>query len=644
MATIPEALAVALQYLEASHWQQAEAIYQQILQVDPGNADALHWLGLLAAQVGKHDLAVEYISQAIAICPSNAVLYNNLGEAYRAQGQLAKAVAQYQEAIRLNPNFAEVRNSLGSALRQQGQLAAAVAQYQEAIRLKPDYAKAHYNLGLALSDQGQLTAAVAQYQEAIGLKPDYAEAYSNLGVVLMEQGRSTEAVAHYQEAIRLKPDYAEAHNNLGNALREQGQLAAAVAHCQEAIRLKPDYAVAHSNLGLALQDQGDLESAVVQYQEAIRLQPDYAEAHTYLGNALQEQGQLTAAMAEHQEALRLKPDLPGAHNNLGNVLQAQGQLAAAVAQYQEAIRLKPDYGDAHWNRALAWLLAGDFERGWPAFEWRWQTKLLSGSKRSFPQPLWDGSSLAGRTILLHAEQGLGDTIQFVRYVPLVKKKGGMVILECQPALRRLLESCAGVDQLVPRGASLPPFDVHAPLLSLPGIFGTTLSTIPAGVPYLFADTDLVEQWRHLIKGKGERMKDDLDGLTHPSSFSPHPFRVGIAWQAQPSLAQPQCRVFGARRSICLAQFEPLARLPGVRLFSLQKGYGTEQMTDQQAQFSVITLGSDPDEGSGPFMDTAAVMKHLNLVVSADTAVAHCAGALGVPVWVPYHSHRIGAGC
>ena len=207
-----------------------------------------------------------------------------------------------------------------------------------------------------------------------------------------------------------------------------------MAHYQQALRLKPDYAEAYNNLGIALKDQGQLVEAVAEYQQALRLKPDHAEAHNNLGNALQDQGQLAGAVAHYQQALRLKPDYAEAHNNLGNALQDQGQLAEAEAHYQEALRLRPDYANAHWNRALAWLLAGDFERGWPEYEWRWQWKDFPSSKRSFSQPLWDGSSLAGRTILLHAEQGLGDTIQFIRYAPLVKSSGGTVILECQPAL------------------------------------------------------------------------------------------------------------------------------------------------------------------------------------------------------------------
>ncbi len=352
----------------------------------------------------------------------------------------------------------------------------------------------------------------------------------------------------------------------------------------------------------------------IQYiSQAIRLRPTDPDLHNNLGRALNDQGQLAEAVAHYQEAIRLKPDFAEAHNNLGTVLQGQGRLAEAAAQYQEALRLKPNYPKAHLNRALAWLLAGDFERGWPEHQWRWQEKDFPCFKRSFPQPLWDGSSLAGRTILLHAEQGLGDTIQFIRYAPLVKRRGGTVVLECQPALLPLLQGCAGVDRLVAQGSSLPPFDVHAPLLSLPGILETTLSTIPAEVPYLFADANLGEHWRQ-----------ELSPLTLPSPPTAggegrvrgRGFKIGVAWQGNPIHKNDK------QRSISLSVFEPLARLEGVRLFSLQKGTGSEELAQNAGRFPITDLGSQLET----FMDTAAVLKNLDLVVACDTAVVHLAGA------------------
>jgi hypothetical protein len=268
--------------------------------------------------------------------------------------------------------------------------------------------------------------------------------------------------------------------------------------------------------------------------------------------------------------------------------------------------LKPDYPEAHANHAHACLQAGDWRRGWVEYEWRRKTKPCSPSR--FSQPLWSGESLAGKTILLHAEQGLGDTIQFVRYAPLVKRYDARVIVECQKPLLRLLAGCPGIDRLIGEGEELPAFDVQAPLMSLPAILNTTLENMPADVPYIFAAPELVARWR-------ERL-GSIEG-----------FKIGISWQGNP-------RFPGDRfRSIPLRCFAALARLPGVRLISLQKGAGREQLVEVRDDFPVVDLADELDEEAGPFMDRAAVMKNLDLVVTSDTAIAHLAGALGVPAWV-----------
>ena len=441
---------------------------------------------------------------------------------------------------------------------------------------------------------GKMDQAIQYISQAIQIRPSESTFHYNLGVALWKQGQLMEAMARFQEALRLRPDYAEAHNNLGVALKDQGQLAEAVAQYQEALRLKPDYADAHYNLGLALQKQGRLAEAMGQYQEALRLKPDYADTHYNLGIALQDQGQLAEAVAQYQEALRLKPDYAEAHYNLGVALKDQGQLAEAVAQFQEALRLKPDYAEAHNSLGMTWLLAGDFEQGWPEFEWRWRIKTMRGWRPSFPQPLWDGLPLSGKTILLWAEQGLGDTLQLIRYAPLVKQQGGTVLLWCPAELGRILQTCAGIDHIVTEGSILPPFDVQVPLMSLPAILKTTLETIPANVPYLFPDPELVRWWGgEVAKGRqgdretrrqgegrqgedrGWRIKDGSEpdreprsSILHPPSSILHPpssilpvslspclpvfereFKIGIVWQGNPRFAQPECRVMDQRRSM-----------------------------------------------------------------------------------------------
>jgi tetratricopeptide (TPR) repeat protein len=515
----------------------------------------------------------------------------------------------YRQILQIDPQHVDALHLLGMAINQLGQSEAAIAYISEALRLRPEFAEAHNTLGNVFNKLGRNEEAAASYRRALGVKADYAEAHSNLGVALKTLGKTDEAIASYQQAIRLKPDYADAHHNLGVALMHVGRLEEAVVSIQQALRLNPRFVQAHGSLGSAFRKLGRLEEAVASYRQAVRLKSDDSEAHNQLGGTLIECGKLAEALIHIQEALRLKPDSAFALNNLGITLADFGHLEEAVASYREAIRLDPDCFEAHGNLAMALLLMGDFEQGWREYEWRFQNKEYP--LPHFPQPIWDGSPLAGRKILLRTEGGLGDTLHFIRYAPLVKELGGTVLVECEKKLIPLLASCPGIDRLV-RNSSNPTeqFDLQAPLLSLPRLLGTTQSTVPAKVPYLSADTKLVEKWRQALRFFGG-------------------FKIGIAWQGNVK----QSRQGYGRRSIPLTQFAVLGLLEGVSVFSLQKGAGSEQLPGVAELFSITDLCSWIDESSGAFMETAAVMKCLDLVITIDTSIAHLAGALGVPVWV-----------
>jgi tetratricopeptide (TPR) repeat protein len=532
------------------------------------------------------------------------------GWRYHQAGDLPRAEQLYRQAVRIDPANADAPYLLGMACQAQGKLADAAAAFGQALQLRPDHADACNHLGIVLTDLRQLDEAAARFRQALRLRPQQADYHNNLGVTVAQQGQLDEAAACFRQALRLKPDYAEAHNNLGNVFREQGKMHEAGACYQQALRLNPNHAEAHNNLGIVYTELARHDEAIACLQQALRLRPTYAQAHNNLAIALRDRGDLEAAVASYQQALRLDPNYADAYNHLGMVLMELGRMDEARAAFDQALRLRPDFPEALGNRGMVLLVQGDLEHGWPEYEYRW--KCRGFVKRTLPQPQWDGSPLAGRTILLHAEQGLGDTLQFVRYVPLVKERGGTVLLETPAALHELLAALPGVDRLLASGEPLPPFDVHAALLSLPYLFRTTLETIPAGVPYLTADASLVEHWRRELAHLRE-------------------FKVGINWQGNPKNPTQHYR------AIRLAHFAPLARVPGVRLLSLQKGAGTEQLREVAGRFAVTELGSQVDEAAGAFMDTAAIMKNLDLVVSSDTSVAHLAGALGVPVWVaiPY---------
>ena len=422
------------------------------------------------------------------------------------------------------------------------------------------------------------------------------------------QGRLEEAISSFRHAIAADPNSAAAHYNLANTLREVNRLDEAEASYHDALRVRPRYVKAMVNLGNLWRDQAKYADAIEMLGAAVAIDPNHASSHLNLGVVLRDSGQYQQAVDSLRRAVALEPESAEAHNNLGTALQSQARFGEALTCYEEALRLDPELPDAHFSRATYRLRQGDIERGFAEYEWRWKCK--SYSSRQFAQPRWDGSPLAGRTILLHAEQGLGDTLQFIRYAADAKARGGTVVVECQKPLMKILASCPGVDQLVAVGESLPSFDVQCPLLSLPGVLKLTINDLARG-PYLLADARLVEHWRNVLAG--------YRGL-----------RVGICWQGNPQ------HLFDAQRSFPLARLEDVARTEAIRLISLQKGPGTEQIA--ASRFEVIDLGPQWDEASGAFMDTAAVMNHLDLVITSDTAVAHLAGGLGVPVWVPLSAH------
>ena len=346
---IEQAIELGLQHHNAGDLSKAEGIYQQILQVEANQPVALHFLGIIAYQLNKNDIAIDLIGKALAIKPDYADAHNNLGNTLKEQGKLDDAVASYLKAINIKPDNAEAHNNLGNTLKEQGKLDDAVESYYQALAIKSDYAEVHYNLGIALKVQGKMHDAVASYRKAIAIKSDYAAAHNNLGLAFKELGKLDDAVASYLKAINIKPDYDEAHSNLGITLQEQGKLDDAVASYHKALAIKPDYAETHSNLGVAFKDQGKLDDAVASYHKALAIKPDYAEAHSNLGNVFQEQGKLGDAVASYHKAIAIKPDYAEAHSNLGVAFKDQGKLDDAVASCQKALAIKPDYAEVHSN-------------------------------------------------------------------------------------------------------------------------------------------------------------------------------------------------------------------------------------------------------------------------------------------------------
>ena len=565
MPSVSRRFSHAVAQHRAGNYTQAEAICRETIAGDPHHSDALHLLGLIASDAGRHDAAAALVAAAIQIAGPLPAYCSSLGVILSRQGKIEQAIACYRQALKGTPGDGKTRFRLGQALLSLSRLEEAAVEFRASARFAPDSAETHFELGNTLHAIGRYEEAAQSYRRAIARKPDHAEASHNLGVTRTMQQRPAEAAAAYEYAIRVRPDYPEPHNNLATLLHGFRQEERAVYHYKKALQLAPRSIDIRYNLALLTQERERLEEAAESYAALLELKPDHTEAR----------------------------------NNLGNTLLALGRPAEAISSYRRTLLDDPGSIHANWNLGVARLLLGQFEEGWKGHEWR--LRQPGAAAREFPQPLWDGSALGGRRILLHAEQGLGDTLQFVRYAPLVRERGGFVILECQKALLRLLAGARGVDQLIGKGDSLPDFDCHAPLLSLPGILRTRLETIPGGAPYLYTGAAEIERWRKIIASR-----------VGPKSC----LKVGLTWAGNPLHSNDRNRSLGPQA------FSALAGVGKAVYFGLQK--------DGAGSAGVETI--DLLEPSTGFSDTAAILINLDLVISVDTAVAHLAGALGRPVW------------
>lgn len=566
-------------------------------------------------QLGKLNAAASLYNKILKEQPDNINVIFLTGTLNLQQKNFDAACIHFRKVLKLNPDYAMAHCNLGIALQESGRIDEAIKCYRKSIILKPDHFDTYFNLGNAFKEQSKLEEAVIYFRKAIELNPYDADSYGNLGNIFREQGKLDEAVECYRTASELNPANPGFHCNLGAALQESGSLNEAILSYKKAVRLDPDYAMAYSNLGSALQESGKLNEAITIYKKVLSFKPDFVMAYCNLGSAFHESGLLNEARACYKTAIELDPEYSMAYSNLGTVLQELGYIDEAMENYDKAIVKNPHEPVAHKNKSIALLLKENFTEGWHEYEWRLQTK--DHKLRDFQKPIWDGSPLNGKSILVHAEQGFGDTIQFVRYLPMVKALGGHVIFECHNRLIRLLENCKGIDMILGRSSTTVPkvcFDFHIPLLSLPGLFGTTLDSIPSDIPYVTADSRLVEKWRKI--------------LHHDSNI-----KIGIVWSGNPSFKNNH------NRSCSLSDFAALAEIPGLSFYSLQKGPTSVEnsnapvlkFTDLKNELKVVI------DCNNDFADTAAVISNLDLIISTDTAVVHLAGTMGKPVWTLLHA-------
>jgi tetratricopeptide (TPR) repeat protein len=700
-------LQTALQHHTAGELQQAERIYQQLLIENPNHADALHLLGMLRFAGGKNSEAETLIRRAIAVQPEQAVFHSNLGIILAARGNLEAAIAEYQRADALAPASPENLNNLGVALHATGKVEQAIGCFKRAVILNPNYRDARSNLmalwhlppesagafhaiGDLLHEADRSGEAISFYRKALDLHPESAETCSNLGNALFAVGEYAEALFCYQQAIDLCPHFAQAHNNLANALKEFDRLDEAIVAYQKAVQLQPGAPEPLNNLGNALREKGQWEAAMQCYEQAMLLDPKNAVTLNNRANAYCERGQWQLAIDEYEKALLLKPDYADAINNLGTALEELGERDRAMECYQRARELTPRAVSPPWNIALLQLLRGDYENGWRGYENRWRQKKQCKTWRDFPQPMLKSiEQLKGARVLLHAEQGFGDAMQFCRYATLAAEQGATVLLECPAKLARLFRSIAGVSEVIERGRALPAFDVHCPLMSLPMIFSTRLADLPAQfrmkktVPgaVLFPQPgigrmNMETPARETVPGTvfsparffssatvfsqstgvasspdGSQRTKTVPGTVFSPGFSggafaylfaeeglgaewrrrvagePGDLRVGLVWAGQATHQKDR------DRSLSLNDFAALGEQPRVRFYSLQVGPAGVQASSPPAGMNLVDWTGELDD----FADTAAVVCQLDLVISVDTAVCHLAGAMGKPVWVllPY---------
>ncbi|RFU47636.1 tetratricopeptide repeat protein [Paraburkholderia sp. DHOC27] len=566
---------------QAGQREQAHALCKEALRIAPRCFEALLLLAFIALHDGDPHASIEWINQAIALNDRHADAYFLRGEAEQRLGHYQAAAASYDTVLALNPAYAEALNNRGNVHLSLGLLERALESFARAIALKPVQASFHNNQGLAFKALGQHDRAIACFERTLDLQHDYGLAYFNRGLSLFAVGKFAEAAASHAKALSVMPDHAASHWGLADALRALGEYEAALASYDRALSLDPGNADVLNNRGLALH---------------------YSGAHAL-------------ALADYDAALHLNPHHADAFCNRGMALDALGRHHDALTAYDAALALTPEHAVAQFNRALCHLTLGNYEDGWRAYESRWKTEQLRTSRLRCVQPLWTGKeALHGKRILLHAEQGLGDSLQFCRYIPLVSALGAQVFVQVQAPLVSLLQQMDGVAQVIAQGEPLPAFDLHCPLMSLPLAFGTTLDSIPRPSRYLSPSQALSDVWAEPLGPRGLP-------------------RVGLVWAGAPHVSCAVQRPVDQRRSIPLEKFAALRGLDA-QFYSLQKGAAAV------AQLRALESGKwggpplvDLTASLNDFEDTAALIDQLDLVISVDTSVAHLAGALGKSVWL-----------
>ncbi|MGD0734463.1 MAG: tetratricopeptide repeat protein [Terracidiphilus sp.] len=641
-----------------SRLAEVAAGYQRMLEQNPCHPEALVGISLVALASRQHDAAIKMALAAVDAAPRMGTAWVALGQALKAADRCEEAEGAYRQAISMDGMNALARMGLGELQMATGHADEAEREFELVLKRKPALVGAHLGLGNALAMMGRNEEALERYKQALALRPRLPEGEFAAGFVLARMGRVKEAEVRYRRALVVRPDFAAAWMNLGSLLREQGRDRAAEAALRRAAELRPDLVAGWVNLAILERErrrpdraeaylrkafalnpaqvethiawcqfraaEKDLAGAWGWLRWALARDPAHAEAANMRGILLHTEGRFDEAVEafERAEGLGNRP----AASNRGNSLLDLSRMNEALRAHEMAVERDTSHPGARYNLALTQLRLGDWEQGWPNYEARWRFREVHSKPRRFSQPRWQGEPLDGRRVLLHAEQGLGDTIQFCRYATLVAARGGVPVLQVQPAAEPLMRSLAvvraGFAQTSQLGAELPEFDLECPLMSLPAVFQTTVETVPWPGAYLGADPELVLQKRLPFTCNDA-------GPHRAVRSSKRALRVGLAWAGNPRYKAD------SKRSMSLTNLLPLLRADGVTWISLQKGPGTDQLAALPGDIFIW----DGSSGDKNLAETAALLAILDLVITTDTSIAHLAGAMGKPVWIllPYLS-------
>ena len=571
--SILEKIELAVKLHQKQQFKQAETIYREILAEDENQTDALRLLGVILNQEGNFQEAVNLIEKAISLKPNDILAYFNLGNVYKAQGKFNKAIKAFEKII----------------------------------ELKPNYNTAYHNLGLIYQDLEKLDKAINYYKKSIEINPQAYDSYNNLGMLYKEEDNLEKAMECYEKAIEIKPDVAEIYNNLGNVYQDKEEWDKALFYYEKAITINPCYPEAHNNTGVVYQEKEEWDKAIPFYKKAMEFRPSYGEAYNNIAVAYNKKKDYENAIAYCKKSLELNPNSHEAYNNMAISYQDQGLWEKAIALYQKVLTIKPDYIEARNNLGLLLLLLGKLQEGWKESEGRFDGKTYKKAKPK--TPMWDGSDLNGKSLIIWNEQGLGDAIQFVRYGKMAKEKGGKITIKVHPFLVSLFQECLEdkFTIIAQNEGDIYSYDEQISIMSLPYVLGTTLETIPGNTPYIFPPQNLR---KHCILTPSNNLK------------------VGIVWASH-----IKNKGMYAKKTCSAQLFMELLSIPNVHFYSLQVGVDAQQINPYLTNERV----DDFSDKLKDFVDTATVVSQLDLVISIDTAVAHLAGAMNKPTWLllPY---------